>query len=114
MAEGFAKNLGGVEAYSSGSKPSGTVNEKATSMMQEAGIDLSTHTSKPLTDLPQVIWDAIVTMGCGDACPHLPAKKRLNWDLQDPKLMPPQGFRSVRDEIKRKVSDLIKDLKNNL
>jgi len=103
MAEGFARSLGGdrVEAHSSGSKPSGTVNPKAIEFMKEKGIDLTTHSSTGLDRLPPGEWDALVTMGCGDACPQVPAKKRLDWALSDPKHLDPDGFRGVRDEIER-------------
>ena len=79
---------GRVMAHSAGSRPSGRVNPRAAAFMKERGIDLGAQCSKGLDDLPAgVIWNAVVTMGCGDACPHLPAKTRLDWDLPDPKAM---------------------------
>lgn len=105
MAEGFAMGLG-LDAHSAGSKPSGKINETAVEVMKEKGIDLSTQRSKGLDDLPSGEWDAIVTMGCGDACPNVPAKKRLDWDLSDPKNLPLSEFRKVRDEIERRVRAL--------
>lgn len=112
MAEGFARALGGdsVDAWSAGSRPSGKVNERAISFMKERGIDIEPHRSKALTDLPAVRWDCIVTMGCGDACPSLPARKRLDWNLPDPKNLPDDGFRKVRDDIEARVKDLLKEL----
>jgi protein-tyrosine-phosphatase len=109
MAEGFAKALGGdrIGAYSAGSRPSGEVNARAIAFMKEAGVDISTHESKGLDDLPQLKWDYIVTMGCGDACPTLPARHRLDWDLPDPKQLDDSGFRSVRDRIRAEVQALI-------
>jgi arsenate reductase len=110
MAEGFARAIGGalVEAHSAGSKPSGVVNARAIGLMRERGIDLGTQSSKGLDDLPAgVTWDAVVTMGCGDACPALPARRRLDWDLPDPKLLPDDEFRAVRDEIERRVTALL-------
>ena len=109
MAEGFAKALGRgrVTVHSAGSRPSGQVNPRATRFMREKGIDLATQQSKGLDDLPPVHWDYVVTMGCGDACPHLPARNRLDWDLPDPKQMDDDGFRAVRDRIERLVRDLI-------
>jgi protein-tyrosine-phosphatase len=88
MAEGYAKTIGKdvFNAWSAGSKPSGQVNRTAIAMMKEDGVDISAHTSKSLKDLPQVSWDYIVTMGCGDACPTLPAKNRLDWALPDPNI----------------------------
>lgn len=111
MAEGYARALGKdvLEAWSAGSRPSGKVNETAVLMMKEDGVDLSAHASKGLSDLPPQDWDYIVTMGCGDACPSLPAKARRDWELPDPKHLPPEGFRKVRDDIKSRVEALIKE-----
>ena len=109
MAEAFARMHGGdaVEAYSSGSRPSGRVNPRAVEFMKEKGYDLSTHGSKPLTEIPQVEYDAAVTMGCGDECPMVRAKLRDDWGIPDPKEFPPEDFREVRDLIERKVKDLL-------
>jgi len=106
MAEGFAKRLG-MEAWSAGSKPSGKVNETAIAVMKERGIDLSVHGSKGLSDLPQQTWDYVITMGCGDACPLVSAKAKRDWALPDPKILPLPEFRQVRDEIERRVKELI-------
>jgi arsenate reductase len=111
MAEAFARLLGGVEAYSAGTRPSGQVNPKAVAAMRELGYDLSTHRSKSLEDLPDVAFDAAVTMGCGDACPDLQASHREDWSIPDPKTMSPQEFRAVRDLIKAKVTELCLNLK---
>jgi len=110
MAEGFARasGRGRVAAHSAGSRPSGQVNPRAAAFMTERGIDLGAQSSKGLDDLPAgVTWDAVVTMGCGEACPHLPAKTRLDWDLQDPKAMSDDEFRRVRDRIETLVSELV-------
>jgi protein-tyrosine-phosphatase len=109
MAEGYARALGGdgVEAWSAGSRPSGKVNETAVAMMREDGVDIAGHASKGLGGLPTVLWDAIVTMGCGDACPAVPAKRRIDWALPDPKHLSPDGFRKVRDDIKGLVRALL-------
>ncbi len=112
MAEGFARATAGeaVDAASAGSRPSGRVNPRAIAFMAEKGVDLSGHESKSLDDLPPgAIWDWIVTMGCGDACPHVPARRRLDWDIDDPKEMPDDDFREVRDEIERRVRALISE-----
>lgn len=113
MAEAFARMHGGgtVEAYSSGSRPSGRVNPRAIEFMKEVGYDLSTHISKPLTEIPQVEYDAAITMGCGDECPMVKAKHRDDWGIPDPKELPPEGFREVRDLIERKVKELLTRLK---
>ena len=113
MAEAFARMHGGadVEAFSAGSLPSGIVNPKAIEAMSELGYDLTTHTSKSLDDVPTgVEFDHVITMGCGDACPWVPAKQRDDWDLADPKNMDPDQFREVRDDIRRRVEALIDSL----
>lgn len=110
MAEGFARALGGARtrAFSAGSNPSGRVNERAIAFMREKGIDLAAHQSKGLDDLPAgVTWDAVVTMGCGDACPFVPARARADWDLPDPKHLPDPEFRAVRDRIEAEVHELL-------
>ena len=109
MAEGFAHALGQgrVAASSAGSKPSGQVSARAIQFMRERGIDLSAKRSKGLDDLPAGRWDYVVTMGCGDACPHLPARQRRDWDLPDPKHLDDDGFRAVRDRIRLLVQGLI-------
>jgi arsenate reductase len=105
MAQAFAL-MAGVEAFSAGSRPSGVVNPKAIAAMQELGYDLSAHQSKSLDDLPDIAFDVAVTMGCGDSCPHLKATHREDWQIPDPKTMPPEEFREVRDLIARKVKEL--------
>jgi protein-tyrosine-phosphatase len=110
MAEGFARvfGRGRVEAFSAGSRPAGLVDPRAASFMKERGIDLSAQSSKGLDDLPEgVTWDAVVTMGCGDACPNIPARIRLDWDVEDPKTMRDDAFRGVRDRIETSVLELI-------
>ncbi len=110
MAEGFARASGDgrVAASSAGSRPSGGLDPRAVAFMKERGIDLTRQASKGLGALPPgTSWDFIVTMGCGDACPHLPAKTRLDWDIPDPMAMSDEGFRSVRDRIESLVADVI-------
>ena len=113
MSQAFAKMLGGknVEAFSAGSKPSGIVNPKAIAAMKELGYDLSKHDSKSLDEVKQFApFDAVVTMGCGDACPWMPAKKFIDWQIPDPKNMEPDEFNKVRDLIRNKVNDLLEKL----
>jgi len=109
MAEAFARIYGseGVEAYSAGSRPSGVVNPKAIESMREIGYDLATHESKSLDDLPDIEWDFVATMGCGDECPFVRAKRREDWQIPDPKEMNAADFRQVRDEIGEKVRSLL-------
>jgi protein-tyrosine-phosphatase len=108
MAEAFARIHGGerVEAFSAGSRPSGVVNPKAIESMREIGYDLSEHRSKSLDDLPDAEWDFVATMGCGDECPLIKAKRREDWQIPDPKNMDADKFRRVRDEIDSKVRSL--------
>jgi arsenate reductase len=112
MANAFAKILGGdgVIAYSAGSRPSGIVNPKAIAAMAELGYDLATHDSKSLDDVPHSGYDAVVTMGCGDACPFVEGRIHEDWALPDPKHMEPEEFRKVRDEIRDRVGDLLRRL----
>lgn len=110
MSQAFATLLGGgnVEAFSAGSKPGGTVNPKAIAAMRELGYDLREHHSKSLEEVKQFApFDAVVTMGCGDACPWMPAKKFIDWQIPDPKNMAPLEFNEVRDIIAEKVKALL-------
>lgn len=112
MAEGFARRLGGdrVEAYSAGSRPSGVVNPRAAEVMAELGIDLGTHASSAIDDVPPGPYDAVVTMGCGDACPWVPAERREDWEITDPKDLPLEDFRRIRDDLGRRVQALLEEL----
>ena len=110
MAEAFARMPGGVDAHSAGSKPSGRVNPRAVQFMAEKGYDLSSHTSKSLDAFNGTHITAAVTMGCGDYCPLVIADRREDWNVPDPKDLPDDGFREVRDLIERKVSELLASL----
>ncbi|WP_395788262.1 arsenate reductase ArsC [Aquimonas sp.] len=112
MAEAFARIHGGehIEAYSAGSKPSGVINPKAARFMGEVGYDLSGHRSKSLEEIDGIDFDAVVTMGCGDSCPWVPAKRREDWALQDPKHMEDDAYRAVRDDISQRVKTLLTEL----
>jgi arsenate reductase (thioredoxin) len=112
MAQAFAAMLGGdaVESLSAGSRPSGRVNPKAVAAMAELGYDLSTHDSKGLEAFNGVPVDVAVTMGCGDECPLVPAKQRVDWQIPDPREMPPEQFNTVRNLIRDKVRALLNDL----
>ena len=109
MAEAFARIHGGgeIEAYSAGSRPSGRINPRAIESMKEIGYDLSQHQSKSLSEIPDVDYDFVATMGCGDACPFVKAKQRADWNIPDPKEMPPEEFRAVRDLIWAKVKSVM-------
>jgi arsenate reductase len=111
MAEAFARIHGGdrVEALSAGSKPSGVINPKAVRFMSELGYDLTKHDSKSLDEIDGE-FDVVVTMGCGDSCPWLPARRREDWALPDPKHMDDDAYRAVRDDISMRVRRLLASL----
>ena len=109
MAQAFAKihGEGAVDAWSAGSRPSGKVNPRAVEAMAEKGYDLSGHSSKSLDEIPREKYEYVITMGCGDACPHIPAANREDWDLPDPRNMDREQFRGVRDDIENRVLALL-------
>jgi protein-tyrosine-phosphatase len=109
MAEAFARLHGGatVEAHSAGSRPSGRVNPRAVAFMREVGCDLTQHRSKGLAEVAGE-FDVVVGMGCGDeGCPLVPTRRREEWAIPDPKELPPDEFRAVRDLIEAKVKELL-------
>jgi len=112
IAEAFARQHGAgrIEAYSAGSKPSGSVHPKAAEYMREVGYHLAGQRSKSLTEIPEIEYDVAVTMGCGDECPMVRAKRREAWDIPDPKGMSAVEFRGVRDLIENKVMNLLSRL----
>jgi protein-tyrosine-phosphatase len=112
MAEAFARIHGGdaIEAASAGSAPSGRVNPRAIRFMAEVGYDLSTHGSKSLEQFNGEEIHIVVTMGCGDACPLARAARREEWNIPDPRELPDDQFREVRDLIERKVKELVAGL----
>jgi protein-tyrosine-phosphatase len=111
IAEAFAHIHGGdaVEALSAGSKPSGQINPRAMRFMAELGYDLAAQRSKSLDEIGGE-FDAVITMGCGDACPWVPAKRREDWALPDPKHLDDDAYRAVRDEIAARVKKLVETL----
>ncbi|CAN5230470.1 hypothetical protein BH11PSE14_BH11PSE14_18420 [soil metagenome] len=111
MAEAFAHMHGGdsIEALSAGSRPSGVINPKAIRFMAELDYDLTTHASKSLDEIDGV-FDAVITMGCGDSCPWVPSARREDWALPDPRDMDDDGYRAVRDEIGARVRRLLDSL----
>ncbi len=110
MAEGFAKALApaGVEILSAGSAPAKALNPAAVEAMREKGIDISAQVPKGLGDLPEGIFDWVVGMGCGDACPVHRAKKILDWEIPNPKGQPIEVVRRIRDQIELRVKELLK------
>ncbi len=113
ISEAFANLLSGgkAAAYSAGSHPSGLVNPGAIATMKELGYDMRHHKSKSLREVEVFApFDAVVTMGCGDACPWMPAKKFIDWDIPDPRNMDEAGYRRIRDLIGEKVKELLATL----
>ena len=112
MAEGFAKSIAGqyAEIFSAGSKPAGFVAEEAVNVMRESGIDISNHKSKGISQIPQERYDAIVTMGCGEACPQIAAAQRFDWQIPDPMGGTIETFRKARTLVETRVRDLLKDI----
>jgi arsenate reductase len=111
MAEAFGRMYAppGVEVHSAGSQPSGRVNPKAIEAMHVLGYDMSAHRSKSLADLPRGTFDVAVTMGCGDACPATLARRRIDWQIPDPKTLSPADYREVRNLIGRMVKALLEE-----
>ena len=112
MAEAIAKSLSGGrgEVWSAGSSPSGQVHPLAMELMREIGLDLRAHRSKGLSGVPARTWDYVVTMGCGDACPSVPARHRLDWTIPDPIGLPLEKARQIRDQIAARVRGLMRKL----
>lgn len=113
MAEGWAKQLGShlFEAYSAGTENYPEVKPLAAQVMEEAGVDMSGHKPKLLTDIPEEL-DILITMGCNVVCPFVPSQHAEDWGLTDPSGGPIEDFRATRDLIKEKVLDLIKRIEN--
>lgn len=109
MAEGLSKLLGSdlIDVYSAGTENYPAVKELAVKVMEERGIDMSSHYPKLLTDIPEEI-DILITMGCNVVCPYIPSSHSEDWGLEDPSGSPIEEFRKTRDLIEVKVVDLLK------
>ncbi|MEV0971365.1 arsenate reductase ArsC [Microtetraspora glauca] len=101
---------GRVQVRSAGSAPADTINPAVIAVMDELGLDLSKEFPKPLTAEAVQAADVVITMGCGDACPYFPGKRYLDWQLDDPAGKPIDQVRPIRDEIDRRVLDLLAEL----
>ena len=114
MAEGWAKKLRSdvLEAYSAGTENYPEVKPLAVQVMEEAGVDMSDHHPKLLSDIPAEL-DILITMGCNVVCPYVPCRHREDWGLSDPSGGPIEDYRRTRDIIKEKVEDLVQRVKNN-
>jgi protein-tyrosine-phosphatase len=112
MAAGFMRTLGAdrVEVLSAGSAPKDSINPIAVQAMQEVGIDISNNTPKILTPEAVQESDAVITMGCGDACPFYPGKRYEDWVLDDPAGQGIESVRVIRDDIKKRVEQLLSEL----
>ena len=113
MAEAFARIHGRdkVEAYSAGLRPLGEINAKAIDAMRRVGYDLSQHRSKSLAEIPDIEFDFVAIMGCGDECPLVRAKLRENWNISDPKDFSEVEFGAVRDKIESEVVSMLLELR---
>jgi len=112
MAAGYARALGGdrVEVLSAGSEPKGQINPIAIQAMAEDGIDIAGNQPKILTTDAVRDSDAVITMGCGDACPIFPGKRYEDWELTDPAGRGIEDVRPIRDDIKHRVQTLLNEL----
>jgi protein-tyrosine-phosphatase len=112
MAAGFMNSLGAgrVEVLSAGSAPKDSINPIAVEAMQEVGIDISNNVPKVLTPEAVQESDAVITMGCGDACPFYPGKRYEDWVLDDPAGQGIESVRVIRDDIKKRVEQLLSEL----
>ena len=112
MAAGYMQALSGgkVEVLSAGSAPKDSINPVAVEAMAEEGIDIANNTPKVLTTEAVQGSDVVITMGCGDTCPFFPGKRYEDWVLEDPAGQGIESVRRIRDEIKKRVEDLLSEL----
>jgi protein-tyrosine-phosphatase len=112
MAAGYLQHLAGdrIQVLSAGTEPKDQINVVAIEAMAEDGIDISTNSPKVLTDEAVKDSDYVITMGCGDKCPFYPGKQYLDWVLDDPAGQGIEAVRFIRNEIRSKVEDLIKEI----
>jgi arsenate reductase len=112
MAAAYARQLSGdaVEVRSAGSEPADRVNPAAVAAMAEEGIDITSQQPKLLTQDAVLLSDVVVTMGCGDTCPIFPGKRYEDWVLDDPAGQDLTAVRPIRDEIRRRVTELLTQL----
>ena len=113
MALGFSRHLAGdrAVAWSGGSEPASEVNPSAVEAMRERGIDIAAEHPNRWTDEVVRAADVVVTMGCGDTCPFFPGRRYVDWDLDDPAGRSVAEVRPVRDEIERRVRQLLAELR---
>ena len=114
MAAGYLQALAGdrIQVLSAGTQPKDQVNPSAIEAMAEEGIDIANNVPKVLSDETVKDSDYVITMGCGDACPWMPANRFVDWQIPDPKHMEPAEFNKVRDFIRDKIAALLSELEN--
>jgi len=112
MSQALFEKLAGDrhEARSAGTEPAARIHPSVVTALREEDIDVSRRTPRLLTDDMARWADVVVTMGCGDACPVIPGRRYVDWDLRDPKDLPLEEVRAIRDDIKARVDELVKDL----
>ncbi len=112
MAAGYLRHLGGdrVEVRSAGSAPADSINPAAVQAMAEEGIDIASEQPKVLTTDAVQLSDVVITMGCGDTCPFYPGKRYEDWVLDDPAGQGVEAVRPIRDEIRRRIEELLAEL----
>ena len=112
MAHGFFTHLAGdrAVAYSGGSEPADQINPSAVAAMAERGIDITAEQPKAWTEEMVEAADVVVTMGCGDTCPFVPGRRYEDWQLPDPAAQPLEAVRPIRDEIEKRVRQLLTEL----
>jgi protein-tyrosine-phosphatase len=112
IAEAFARIHGDhhLQVYSAGQRPSGKVHPLAIQSMVDKGYDLKGHRSKPIAELPDLRFDYLISMGCGESCSQIQAQRREDWSLPQPNELPGDGFDRLRDEIERRVFGLLNRL----
>ena len=112
MAAGWMRHLAGdqVRVLSGGSEPAASINPVAVEAMREVGIDISSNSPQLWTDAAVRAADVVVTMGCGDTCPFYPGRRYEDWELTDPSGLPIEEVRQVRDDIERRVRQLLATL----
>jgi arsenate reductase (thioredoxin) len=112
MAAAFARELGRgqISVFTAGSAPANEINPRVVEAMREVGLDLSEEFPKPIAHEVVRAADVVITMGCGDACPIYPGKKYEDWELDDPAGQPIEQVRAIRDQIRARVEQLVKEL----
>ena len=109
MAQAFYEQLAppGDEARSAGSRPASQVHPEVVDAMAEVGLDVSHRAPRKLDEADAAWADVVVTMGCGDECPFVPGRRYVDWELSDPAGGSPADVRAIRDEIRRRVAELL-------